>query len=137
MNQISILKIFCLMIMAGCNAKFPDWLITKIGIKSQLRVIDSGNIIQLTNGLISRSFSLQPGFATIDYYSHEKKSSLIRAIQPEANVTINNVNYLIGGFLTPGMSRAYLNRTALSETAKPNPMSFQFIGYETKEITPR
>ena len=128
---------YFIILLGSSGAKFPDWLTTKIGIKSKLRVIDNGNIIQLSNGLISRSFSLQPGFATIDYYSHEKKSSLIRAIQPEANVTINNVNYLIGGFLTPGMSRAYLNRTALSETAIPNLLSFQFIGYETKEITPR
>ena len=74
---------YFIILLGSSGAKFPDWLTTKIGIKSKLRVIDNGNIIQLSNGLISRSFSLQPGFATIDYYSHEKKSSLIRAIQPE------------------------------------------------------
>ena len=60
------------------SAKFPDWLVTKIGISSKLRVDQRDQAIQITNGLISRTFTLFPGFATIDYYSHEKKSSLIR-----------------------------------------------------------
>ena len=40
----------------------------------------------LTNGLVTKNFSLTPGlFAAIDFYSHEKNSSLLRAISPEVN----------------------------------------------------
>lgn len=111
----------------------PDWLLTDIGIKTQLRKLPGGEI-ELTNGLISRRFSTTPGFATVDYYSHEKKSSLIRAIQPEAIVKLDGIAYNVGGFKTEGMSRAYLNRTALGESAKRDEKALKFERFETAQI---
>lgn len=117
-------------------SKFPDWLVTRIGIKSQLR--EYGNILELTNGLISRSFVVQDvGFATVDFYSHEKKSSLIRAIQPEAQVSINDIEYNVGGFMTGNMTRAYLNRTALKEHAVSDHNAFEYVSHKIGPITPR
>ena len=97
-------------------AAFPDWLVTKIHVKSQVRNLP-GNILELTNGLISRKFLIDPGFATIDYYSYEKKSSLLRAIQPEAIIKIDGEPYKIGGF-EANMTRSFLNRTLLGQVAK-------------------
>ena len=52
---------FLLILVTNCSAvKFPDWLITKIGVESQLRIINNGQAIQLTNGLISRTFRDHP-----------------------------------------------------------------------------
>ena len=85
-------------------------------MESQVRNLP-GNILELTNGLISRKFSIYPGFATIDYYSYEKKSSLLRAIQPEAIVKIDGTLYKIGGF-EANMTRSFLNRTLLDQIAK-------------------
>ena len=76
-SKICIICIICLLSTVE-SSKFPDWLVTKVGISSKLRVVHNGQAIQITNGLISRTFSTSPGFATIDYYSYEKKSSLLR-----------------------------------------------------------
>lgn len=96
--------------LSSVDGKFPDWLITELGVKTKLRTLP-GSILELTNGLVSRKFLLKENlFATLDLYSHEKKSSLIRAIQPEAIICLDGVQYNVGGFNTPSMSRAYLNR---------------------------
>ena len=53
--------LFLFTLVTNCGAvKFPDWLITKIGVESQLRTINNGQAIQLTNGLISRTFRDHP-----------------------------------------------------------------------------
>ena len=104
-------EILILLFLANTLA-FPDWLITKVNVQSKLRVLPNGNL-ELTNGLVSRQFSTQPGFATVDFVSHEKQSSLIRAIQPEAIVIINGINYKIGGFQA-NMKRVKMNRLLLN-----------------------
>ena len=127
-------EILILLFLANTLA-FPDWLITKVNVQSKLRVLPNGNL-ELTNGLVSRQFSTRPGFATVDFVSYEKKSSLIRAIQPEAIVIINGINYKIGGFQA-NMTRAYLNRTLLENISKPDPNAFVYVSHETKPIQPK
>ncbi len=129
---IYFLAVFCFCEVKS-TPKLADWLVTRIDIPSKLKVLNEkhGKSLELTNGLISRKFSVVPGFATIDYYSHEKRSSLLRAIQPEAIIRIQDKIYDVGGFLTSNLTRAYLNRTDLWERAKPNTDSFQFVKYET------
>ena len=121
-----------ILLIGNAAGSFPDWLITKINVQSKLRTLPNGNI-ELTNGLISRQFSLQPGFATVDLYSYAKKSSLIRAIQPEAIVIIDGVHYNVGGFQA-NMSRSYLNRSMLETVSKADPNAFEYVSYETKPI---
>ena len=75
MQSFSFFYAFSL-IFALVNA-FPDWLIENIDVESRLRILPN-DILELTNGLISRQFTLKPGFATINFFSHEKKSSLLR-----------------------------------------------------------
>jgi len=58
----------------------PDWLVTRITTPTQLLAVGSGRY-RLTNGLISRDFVTVPDFATVDFYSHERKQSLLRAIR--------------------------------------------------------
>lgn len=63
--------------------KLPDWLIKKID--HPVHIVENGydNTLTLTNGLISRTFKLSPGFTTIDLYSLEKNCSVLRALGPE------------------------------------------------------
>ena len=118
------------------DSSFPDWLITNIGQKTQFKELP-GNVYEFTNGLVSRKFCLQPGFATIDFYSLEKKSSLLRAIQPEAVIKIDGVSVNVGGLSTPTMSRAYLNRTDLMLNAQKDPKTLEFVKYEVGNIIPK
>lgn len=59
---------------------FPDWLVTTITTETQLVSVGTGTF-RLTNGLISRDFITVPDFATIDFFSHERKQSILRAIR--------------------------------------------------------
>ena len=59
---------------------FPDWLVTRITTPTKLFTVEPGRY-RLTNGLISRDFIIKPDFATIDFYSHERRQSILRAIR--------------------------------------------------------
>ena len=59
---------------------FPDWLVTDISMSTQLVHLGTHRY-RLTNGLISRDFLIYPDFATVEFYSHEKKQSVLRAIR--------------------------------------------------------
>ena len=135
-EKLKVFLAITLILFVQNSETFPDWLIEDIGIKSRLRILPN-NIIELTNGLISRQFTLKPGFATIDLFSHERKSSLLRAIQPEAVIWIDEIKYNVGGLKTFNMSRAYLNRTQLWQNAETDEKSLKFIKYETGNIKAR
>ena len=45
---------------------------------------------------------------------------------------LDNITYDVGGIET-GISRAYLNRSALQNDIKPRHHSFQYIGYELRD----
>ena len=72
------------------SASVPDWLVTTITQPVEFQQLDS-TTYQLTNGLISRIFTLSPDFGTINFYSYTTEASLMRAIYPEAMVTIDGV----------------------------------------------
>ena len=59
---------------------FPDWLVTPVTTQTELLSLGSGRY-RLTNGLISRDFVTTPDFAIVDFYSYERKQSLLRAIR--------------------------------------------------------
>ena len=63
--------------------KLPDWLVKKIDYPAHVVENDEDKTLTLTNGIVSRTFLLSPGFVTIDLYSHEKNSSVLRALGPE------------------------------------------------------
>ena len=63
----------------------PDWLVTKVTNPTTLTKTPQGTLL-LSNGLIAREFGVTPDFFTIDYFSYEKNSSLLRAVGPEAQV---------------------------------------------------
>ena len=116
-----------------CNlvegSKFPDWLVTKIQTPVTLNKTPYGTIL-LSNGLIAREFTISPGFTTVDFYSFEKQSSLLRALSPEGTIRLDGVKYNIGGVLS-NIPRAYLNRTALAEDMQNDPAAFQFSNYQS------
>ena len=85
----------------------------------------------MTNGLITKVFSLKPDFASLDYYSHEKQASLLRALMPEAVISLGGLRYNIGG-LQGNIPYAYLNRSALNVTVDPN--AFHFYKYNITEV---
>ena len=81
-----------------------------------ITIFDIKNVIcRLSNGLIKRNFVTEPNFGTLDLYSHEDDSSLLRAFSPESKVNFHcngeNFTVMVGG-VTANVPRGYLNRSA-------------------------
>ena len=78
---------------AASAAKVPDWLVTNIDTPTTLSNSTRRTMV-LSNGLISREFTIVPDFGTVDFYSFREKSSALRAINPEAIIALGNLNCL-------------------------------------------
>lgn len=69
-----------------------------------------------------------------EFYSHEIDASLLRAVNPEAVITLDYQSYNVGGVLS-NTKRAYFNRTSFIPKVDPN--AFHFHHYEVnKPVAP-
>ena len=89
---MNILKLIFSFLVPTALGKIPDWLIKKIDYPAKILENTEESTLTLTNGLVSRTFMYSPGFATIDLYSHEKNSSVLRAIDVEVLSFFSFVN---------------------------------------------
>ena len=84
-----------------------DWLVNSVDKKANaFYTVDKKNII-LYNGLVKRSFRITPNVACTDFKNMSSGQQLLRAIRPEAIVTIEGVPYEVGG-LHGQSEKAYL-----------------------------
>ena len=112
-----------------------DWLVKKIKVKTDLFRQDDK--IVLSNGLISRTFSLMPNGATIGFENLQNAESLIRSVRAEAQLTVNDISIEIGG-LSGQPIQNYLFDDWIAQL-KRKPASFKLVDFaitETKERFP-
>ena len=111
-----------------------DWLVTPVTIKAGVYIsADAKNII-LYNGLVKRVFRIQPNVACIDYENMSNGQQLLRAVKPEAEITIDGINYNIGG-LYGQKENAYLLSAWLNNfTAHDS--DFHFASYTINNLQP-
>jgi hypothetical protein len=125
------LWIFILLSAAFCtknNAQKTDWLIDGSSFKS--KVEETNGFVTISNGLISRTFSLSPDGATTSFSNLMTGNELIRAIKPEAVLTINGSPLRVGG-LTGQPVKNYLQNDWIA-IMKPDSLSpFKLAGYTT------
>lgn len=79
------------------SATDKDWLLDATPFKAGLYKAKTPGTIQLSNGLIRRSFHLQPNVATIGLDNLMNGENLLRGVKPEAMITINGKAYAVGG----------------------------------------
>jgi hypothetical protein len=107
------------------KATRKDWLLVEnAGIPSSVLQVcwqDGLCGLELSNGLLTRRFTLQPGFGTVDFL--EKDKSMLRAIEPEATLVLNSSLFQIGDLVSADTFRAYLNRTSLKTSLRAVPSS--------------
>ena len=90
-----------LLLLLEPTIALPDWLVTEVKIPAELKKYADGRVLKLTNGIVTRTFLTDPGFVTIDLYSHEKNSSVLRALDPEVTIHCTHLSLL----LHPGLFR--------------------------------
>lgn len=91
-----------------------DWLLDATPFKAGLFKGNSPNTISLSNGLIRRSFLVQPNLTTVALDNLMNDENLLRGIKPEALITINGTDYKVGG-LKGQKNYAFLRQQDLAD----------------------
>jgi len=84
-----------------------DWLIGGHPAKANIYISPSGRDIILNNSLVNRAFRLLPNVACTEFKNMVTGQQLLRAVMPEAAITINGKEYNVGG-LYGQKEKAYL-----------------------------
>ena len=109
-----------------------DWLVNSY--KSPVEITKNDNILEINNGLLKRRFILSPNLACFDFQNLSNSQQLIRAIKPEARITLDGKDYAIGG-LSGQKEMAYFKPEWIPDL-KAIEADFQFESYEIKELKP-
>jgi hypothetical protein len=111
-----------------------DWLINNTSFKSEIS--EKNGFVTLSNGLVSRSFSLKPDGATTSFFNIMTGAQLIRAIKPEAVLSINGKQLRVGG-LTGQPINNFLREEWINSLKPDSLTCFVLTGYRTGEISKR
>lgn len=104
-----------------------DWLVRKPAERSQLFRSEDGSEITLSNGIISRSFRLSPNAATTSLKVLSKQEEHIRAIKPEAVLSVDGFRINVGGLVgQPNLAFLYPDWL---DGLSADPLSFQFSDF--------
>ncbi len=111
-----------------------DWLINRTEAKAAIyQSSDSKNII-LYNGLLKRMFRITGNVVCIDFKNMRTGQQLLRAIKPEARITINNTLYNIGGLYGQSENAYLVPKWIDSFTTGKN--DFRYKRFEVSELEP-
>lgn len=119
---------------AVVSSESVDWLIDGRPYKSTTRTDSSGQLV-IGNGLMERVFRTTPNCATVGYNNLMTGESEIRAVRPEAVVTIDGKEYSVGG-LTGQPVNNYLSPDFL-DTMKTDPNAFIYESHKVEKTVER
>ena len=117
------------------TAATGDWLIDPIPYIAKVKRSTDGKEVELSNGLVRRVFCLTPNAATIALDNLITGESLLRAVRPEAEITVNDYKMAIGG-LSGAPIQNYLLTEWLDE-ATADPHDFRFVKLEEGKTVER
>ena len=109
-----------------------DWLVTPI--RRTTAIYRKGNDLILENGLLRRVFRITPNVACIDFVNLGNGQQLLRTVKPEARLTLDGVEYNVGG-LEGSPENAYLLPSWV-DSMKAGRTDFQFVRYSVGVLHP-
>ena len=74
-----------------------DWLLDPTPYRAEVNYDDARKELTLANGLLERRILLAPNAATVSLRNLTTGEELVRATSPEARVTIDGIEYPVGG----------------------------------------
>lgn len=110
-----------------------DWLVDGSGFVTRVKRDEKRLVME--NGLVRREFVLQPACATASYVNLANGQSIIRAVRPEARLSIDGREWTVGG-LQGQPNHAYLSEEWLA-AMKPDPASLRLVAVEEGKIEAR
>jgi hypothetical protein len=130
-----------LFFVIACYAAFgqpagqaTDWLVHPFTRKTAVALSADGRDLRLSNGLLQRSFRLQPNLACMDYVNLVNGQQLLRAVKAEARLMINGKSYNVGG-LYGQQEQGYLRPEWLNDMAG-HATDFQYVSYAVAPVQP-
>ncbi len=105
-----------------------DWLVSEVDRKARAYRGTSPDELVLSNGLVRRTFRLAPNVATVAYDNLMTGESILRAVTPEARITIDGTEYSIGGLA--GQEEFGYLRAEWLDAMTSDPSSFQLERFE-------
>jgi hypothetical protein len=106
-----------------------DWLVAPPHWPARVVWADGTNAVALDNGLIRRTIRLTPNGASVGFDNLMTGASVLRAIKPEALLTVDGREFNVGG-LGGQPDHAYL-LPAWIAALKDNVSAFQLVGVTT------
>jgi hypothetical protein len=138
---------WCVVLAGAMSAQPPDgyqlevdWLLDPSPFSAAIRELPDGRGLVLENGLIRRTIALNAGksgrgTATVDWDNLMTGQGILRAVRPEALLTIDSKSVVIGG-LRGQPNQAFLPRGWLDQMESA-PDAWQLVAHEIGEIEPR
>ncbi|WP_259015176.1 alpha-galactosidase [Emticicia fluvialis] len=111
-----------------------DWLVRPFMQKSEVNVLQNGQMLEITNGLISRRIKISPNAATVSFKNLSTNEQFVRSVRPEARVVINGKTFNVGGLYGQKEHAYLLEEWIPGLTAGPD--DFKFVRYETGDVKP-
>lgn len=118
--------------LAQPKSSNEDWLVSPFEQKAT--ITNEGQNIVLNNGLVKRSFVIASNVACFDYTNLTNGQQLIRSVEPEAKVVIDQITYKVGG-LSGQKEKAYLQIDQIKNLQKAD-SDFIFSKYTIGKIEP-
>jgi hypothetical protein len=112
-----------------------DWMVNPAPYQAAVTEDVARHELVLDNGLARRVIRLAPNAATTDLVNLTSGEHLLRAVAPEARVTVNGTDYPIGG-LDGQKIQNYLKADWLKDLRNP-PGSYQFAGWQELPMSER
>ncbi|MGZ3819408.1 MAG: alpha-galactosidase [Mucilaginibacter sp.] len=118
------------------NEEHPraDWLVKKNSARADIYRSINGKDIVLYNGLLKRTFRIQPNVACVGFVNLGNGEQMLRAVEPEAKLVING-NYVNVGGLYGQKQKAYLLAEWV-DNLKAHSQDFQYSGFVVSPIPP-
>ena len=112
-----------------------DWLLNATSYMARVEVKESKKEVTLDNGLVKRTFRIEPNVVCIDYLNQVNGQQLLRSVKPEARININGKDYHIGG-LVGQKENAYLLPEWLDRFT-PGDQDFKMTTFDVNPIRPQ
>ncbi len=132
MKFVKYFSIFSLFVAKSFGQIPADWLIQPPTQKASIAI--QGKYITLANGLSRRIFYLGENLACIDYQNLSNGQQLLRAVHPEARISLNGKSYPVGG-MEGQKERAYFKK-GWEEKLSAGKEDFRFVRYQIQDMKP-
>ena len=120
-----------LSLLSTFSLSAQDWLIDGSSYKSTTQTTHEGKRLELTNGLLRRTFLLAPNAATIALDNLMTGQNELRAVRPEALLVINGKEYPVGGLtgqpVNNFLTEEFINNMQACDSA------FMLVDYQISE----